>query len=47
MALKNRGIKETSSEKPVIPTGQIYSSKGCSPAEPFSASTCQDKMNKE
>jgi hypothetical protein len=41
------GIKETGSEKPVIPTGQIYSSKSCSPAEPFSAPTCQDKINKE
>ena len=35
--------KQAPSKEPAIPVGQRYSSNGCSPAEPLSASRCQYK----
>jgi transposase InsO family protein len=37
-------FNEKGSEEPSFPTVQSYSSKGCSPAEPFSASLCNTKV---
>ena len=39
-------LMKKGSEEPDFPTAQSYSSNGCSPAEPFSASLCDANVNK-
>jgi hypothetical protein len=39
----SKNKKQAPREEPAIPIGQGYSLMGCPPAEPLSASPCQDK----